>query len=299
MIGAGRSFDRYVVVDWSAASTPRRGTDSIWIAELDAAATAPILANPPTRRLAEAALAEVLARTDRERLAILVDATLGLPAGGARALGFGTGGWRSAWVGLEALIADDERNRNNRFEVAARLNDRCGSREGPFWGAPNDGLAPSLRRTKPPRPPLPEFRATERLLRARRVYPKSVWQLLGAGSVGSQTLTIIPVLERLRRRFSDRVDVWPFTTGLIEPRLRRGGVLIAEVWPTLFGVETPSGTVRDAAEVAHVASTVRSLDRAGRLAPWWVPEIADERHRGRVEREEGWVFGPIDPVAVG
>lgn len=297
MTGAGRSFDRYVVVDWSAASTPCRGTDSIWIAELDAAAAGPMLANPPTRRLAEAALVEIVARTDRERLAILVDATLGLPAGGARALGFGTGGWRSVWVGLEELIADDERNRNNRFEVAARLNDRCGAPEGPFWGAAHDGLAPALRRTKPPRSPLPEFRATEGLLRARRLYPKSVWQLLGAGSVGSQTLTILPVLERLRRRFSDRVDVWPFTTGLTEPRLRPGGVLIAEVWPTLFGVEAPSGAVRDAAEVAEVAVTVRSLDRVGRLAPWWVPEIADERLRRCVEREEGWVFGPVDQVA--
>lgn len=287
------AFDRYVVVDWSAAGTPRTGADSVWIAELDAATTTPLLTNPPTRRRAEDMLHDLVARSAADRTLVLVDASLGFPAGATSALGLGDDGWRSLWVGLEALIDDDERNRNNRFEVAATLNDRSGAPEGPFWGAPDDSLVPSLRRTKPAHPPLPEFRETERRLRVRGWYPKSVWQLMGAGSVGSQTLTVVPVLERLRRRFVDRVGVWPFTTGLREPRPAVGGVVIAEVWPSRFATDgaVGSGSVKDAAQVTAVALDARDADRTGALASWWSVEIDAGAGRA-VELEEGWVAGP-------
>ena len=51
-------FDRFVVVDWSANSTPKRGRDSIWIAVLDGHGVS--VSNPSTRAAAEESLAELV-----------------------------------------------------------------------------------------------------------------------------------------------------------------------------------------------------------------------------------------------
>ena len=32
-------FDQYMIIDWSAANSPKRGKDSIWIARADRKAT--------------------------------------------------------------------------------------------------------------------------------------------------------------------------------------------------------------------------------------------------------------------
>ena len=48
-------FDRYIAVDWSAANTPKRGKDSIWIGELGPDGRAPS-ENPPTRHAAMASI---------------------------------------------------------------------------------------------------------------------------------------------------------------------------------------------------------------------------------------------------
>ncbi|MDA3007897.1 MAG: cobalamin biosynthesis protein CbiG, partial [Actinomycetota bacterium] len=78
-----RLFDRYVMVDWSAASSPRLGRDSIWIAERTAgtAATAPV--NIPTRAAAMAALTDLVMTTGDERVLIGFDFTFGYPTGTA------------------------------------------------------------------------------------------------------------------------------------------------------------------------------------------------------------------------
>ena len=51
-------FDTFVMVDWSAASVPRTGRDSIWICWIDAAGER--LVNPATRHAAKTLLAEWL-----------------------------------------------------------------------------------------------------------------------------------------------------------------------------------------------------------------------------------------------
>ncbi|HAW46202.1 MAG TPA: molybdopterin molybdenumtransferase MoeA, partial [Roseovarius sp.] len=53
------------------------------------------------------------------------------------------------------------------------------------------------------------------------------WQMGGAGAVGGQVLTGLPVLNRLRRRFYGQVSVWPFEV-LDKP------VALVEVWPGLI-----------------------------------------------------------------
>jgi precorrin-8X/cobalt-precorrin-8 methylmutase len=203
--------------------------------------------------------------------------------------------WRATWQRIAALLVDDEHNANNRFEVAAVLNRTIGGGHGPFWGCPAgrryDGLAP----TKPSTFPLAEFRATERALRAAGRRPMSVWQLAGAGSVGGQSLTAIPVLERLLTEHG-AVAVWPFTTGWTVPSLAAGGVVVAEVWPTAFDPPTPAGEPRDAAQVRHVAERLRDADRDGSLARWCAPPVGglDGIDAAAVTGEEGWVLGPVE-----
>lgn len=305
-------FDHYVVVDWSARSSPATGADSIWIATVDRArdgrAAPAALTNPSTRRAAEAALTDLLTVRAGGRTLVGIDVALGYPAGTADAFGLpapsGVPAWRRMWAALEVAIVDDHRNRNNRFEVAAALNRAAGAGAGPFWGRPAATAIHGLDPTKPApdaRSVLAELRATELALRAARRRPMSVWQLMGAGSVGSQSLTAIPVLERLVAAGGGRIGVWPFTTGLGVPSTRPGDVVVAEVWPTAFDPSLPAGTVRDAAQVAHVASALADADAdadadaGARLRTWFAPTVPDP---ASVVGEEGWVLGPIAPPPV-
>lgn len=285
MTGGDRPlFDRYAVVDWSARAAPATGPDSIWIAELGADGTV-ALANPPTRHTAALALGELIERSAGDRLLIGIDVSLGYPAGTSELLGLGGPPWEATWRLVASLVDDDHRNRNNRFAVAAELNRRAGGTPGPFWGCPPAHAEPALPRTKPAVFPVGEYRHAETLLRARRMRPASVWQLLGAGSVGSQTLTALPVLAALVARHG--VDVWPFTTGLAAPATRPGGTVVAEVWPTMFA--PGPGQVRDAAQVAGTVTALRAADRDRRLAAWFAPPVGAAH--SAITAEEGWILG--------
>lgn len=281
-------FDRYVAVDWSASATPKTGADSIWIAD-QARDGEPTLTNPSTRRAAADALAAIVDAADSERILVGVDAALGYPVGTAQVFGVEGDPWRSTWRAVAELVTDHDGNGNNRFDAAAELNRRAGPGEGPFWGCPNDDHAPTLRRTKPARFPVDEFRSVERSLRSVGRYPKSAWQLLGVGSVGSQTLTLLPVLYDLL----DQVAVWPFTTGLDDDPAAR--VVIAEIWPSMFVESIPAGMVADAAQVAGTADAMLAADIDGVLTSWLRPEVADA---DAVCCEEGWILG-VDPVTDG
>jgi len=289
---AGRElFDRIVVVDWSAASRPKRGRDSIWMATIGDGECA--IENIATRRACEHRLAHLLV-ADRHRTLLGVDFSLGYPAGTAAALGLGGSPWCAMWDLLESAVADDDRNVNNRFAVAADLNRRLGGGPGPFWGRPRTKQSGSLTTTKAPTGGLPEWRAVERMLRAAGRRPFSSWQLLGAGSVGSQSLVGIPVLERLRRRGGDRVHVWPFSTGLAVPSLAAGGLVIAEVWPSLVDVTSAAGgsAVRDAVQVDGLARELADVDRRGQLPGLFTPAVEPAARRA-VVAEEGWVLGAL------
>jgi len=80
-------FDRYIAVDWSAANTPKRGKDSIWIGELGPEGRVPS-ENPPTRDAAMAAIADRLlsARRRGERIMLGFDFVFGYPRGAAAAI---------------------------------------------------------------------------------------------------------------------------------------------------------------------------------------------------------------------
>ena len=296
-------FDRVVVVDWSAASTPKRGRDSIWIAERDVATDRVRTSNPPTRALALARLIELASSGGRTLIG--VDACLGYPAGTAAALGLPVGRgeagapWAATWALLAAEVTDGPDNANDRFEVAAALNARIGPGPGPFWGCPPRRAGPHLTTTKAPSDPLPEWRAVEATLRARGFRPFSCWQLLGAGAVGSQSLLAIAALRRLRVEVTattDRaVDVWPLSTGLVVPE---APVVLAEVWPTLRPSAAPGDDraaagrgerVRDEAQVEDLSAHLAALERDGALDAAFTPDVGGAERA--VVAEEGWVLG--------
>lgn len=298
------SFDRYIAVDWSATARPKRGADSIWIADSSAGTTT--LSNPATRHSAERYLCDRLIGSADERILVGFDACLGYPAGTAALFGLTGTPWRAMWECIADWSVDDDRNRNNRFDVAARFNDRWPNGAGPFWGAPDQTRAPTLMRTKPvaeherghhPERPA-EFRATEQRLRRDGRYPKSVWQLLGAGSVGSQTLTLIPVIERLRKIVGGRCLVWPMNTGFEMPD-RRAAIVFAEVWPSAF-VDAPAAAakhgVKDAGQVAAVVAAMHVADLDGTLSAWFDPR-GTASERSAAVREEGWVLGPPEELS--
>ena len=73
-------FDRYVMVDWSAASVPTRGKDSIWLG-LAARGAATTVENIPTRSAAVQRLREAVRETlaAGERLLVGFDFPFGYP----------------------------------------------------------------------------------------------------------------------------------------------------------------------------------------------------------------------------
>jgi molybdopterin molybdotransferase len=281
--------DRIAVLDWSAAQGARRGRDSIWLAEVSAAGITAV--NLPTRGAAEARLAALVAGAlaRGERLLIGADFAFGFPAGLAARL---TGQARAlaVWDWLAARVEETPGHGSTYRAVAAAMNVALGG-GGPFWGNGAAAQVPGLPRLKPAALPqgLAEYRATDLAARAPGGgSPKPVWQLAGAGAVGAQVLTGLPVLARLRAAHPGQVAVWPF-----EP-VAQAPVVLAEVYPSLLAPEVraqvaASGMVPDEAQVRLLAGALwRLAGGAEGLAPLMaLPEAAGPA----VATEEGWILG--------
>ena len=146
-------------------------------------------------------------------------------------------------VGLDFAFGLPEWFAHSRGASTAQEVWELVARDGESW----------LREPRPPfwrtrKPPVeqPELRRTELEVAARGIRPKSVFQLGGAGQVGTASLRGMPYLLRLVGRFA----VWPFT----RPRLP----LIVEIYPRLFrhlSVDAPNEHARDAAASALAMST--------------------------------------------
>src|SRR5271163_5147545 len=190
-------FDSFVIVDWSAANVPRIGRDSIWICRR--CGDRETLVNPPTRHAAKALIAEWLmaACASDERVLVGFDFPFGYPAGFAARLGLSGPPWRAVWEEIARLVSDDERNSNNRFDVAAAMNERVSGNRFPFWGCParraRNYLGPKHHRSHEQ-----NGLAERRLIDEYMTGCQPCWKLLGAGSVGGQVLTGIPVVRALR-----------------------------------------------------------------------------------------------------
>lgn len=133
-----------------------------------------------------------------------------------------------------------------------------------------------------------EFRHAERGQGAQ-----SSFKICGNGSVGSQVLTGLPYLERLR---SDpelvRSKVWPFETGFRDVSCESNDTLVvhAEIFPSTVSQdaarmpEAVRNAVNDCKQVWTVVDHARRLQEVGRLGPYFgvpawaegVPTLQDE-----------------------
>jgi hypothetical protein len=234
------------------------------------------------------------------------DFPYGYPCGLADALQIHGPSWRAVWRHLADAIEDDPlTNANNRFEVAAAINRRLGHHV--FWGRPWN--SPALERLSEDlsvgksrcrfganESPLREYREVERVLcealrgRERRARPHSAWQLTGAGCVGGQALTGIPVLQRLLHDdlLAEVSAVWPFQIAVPDCAPGHPSVVHAEIWPSLFGGDARPGQVRDEAQVVRTAAELRGRDRTGSLADLFAAPLAASP---AARSEEGWILG--------
>ena len=272
-------FDTFVVVDWSARSTPspaKPTADSIWIAVVRGG-SAPECHYHRTRLAAMAALralfdAELAAG---RRVLAGFDFSFAFPTGFARAL-TGADDPFGVWRLLAEMIEDAPDNANNRFDVARALNARFPG-VGPFWGCPvglEDALLPargSLRRDHG----LPERRGVEQHADMIRSHPG--WKLYTTGSVGSQTLLGIPYLQSLRDRYGSDLRVAPFETW-------DAPLVLVEIYPSLISDVVAAARQED--EILDRAQ-VRVLATAlSRLAPEVLDALLDAG-----DPVEGWSLG--------
>ena len=291
-------FDAYIVVDWSANRTPKRGADSIWYAlyvDSGRGLRRRRLANPSTRAQATEELETILRRllAQGRRSLVGFDFPNAYPRGFAAAAGFSGRPWRAVWDGLGEAIEDGPDNANNRFAVAAALNRRISGRGFPFWGCPAHMAEETLTVGK--NGPygdelLPERRHCERYLPSTQ----PCWKLYTTGSVGGQALVGIPVKQRLRDHpaLAPHTRVWPFETGLSPDIDEACRIVLAEVYPSILPVRPGPGEIKDALQVCATAKAFAGRDRDGLLGRDLAgPEELTAAERRLIEREEGWILG--------
>jgi len=284
------------MVDWSAAATPRKGKDSIWWALLrrkKGMVRMTCRENPSTRHAATERLANVLNKIARDGDRILVgfDFPFGYPTGTAARLGMPGLPWRHMWQAIADDLDDAPDNSNNRIDVAERLNKKLSGEPFPFWGNVREEERVYLvRRGRRPHKcgDLTEWRLCDK----RAKTTSSVWQLAGAGSVGSQVLTGIPRILQLRTdpRLAMISQIWPFETGLCyDPRPQ---IVFAEVYPSLVEPAPERNLVKDAKQVRTIAAHFASLDEAGALGALFEGDPTLSRvERMIIETEEAWILG--------
>jgi hypothetical protein len=292
-----RLFQAYIMVDWSAASKPATGADSIWVGLIKRNVRFQFVAetaNPSTRAEAAKLIGEMLADLSKkgERTLLGFDFPLGFPRGTSAALKLDGHPQRAlaAWIAKE--VKDKPDNTNNRFQVGAKMNRLMTGEAFPFWGAPARE-AQTMLSVKRPREhgpkDLPEFRHADEAAKGA----SSVWKLYYQGSVGGQSLTGLPLVKKLKDERGDAMRIWPFETGwkpLTGSDLDGVEVVAAEIYPSLLKVKAGEGEIKDQAQVRAVGEHFSALDEKGQLAAAFGP-IGDDPRRAAVEQEEGWILG--------
>ncbi len=298
-----RLFDSYVIVDWSAASKPSTGADSIWIGVLAPDARLKLAFksfNPATRAEALKMLEDILGRALHrgDRILLGFDFSLGYPAGTATALGLEGEPWRAIRTFLGKEMKDKPDNANNRFPLAARMNRLISEGPFPFWGcSKKDALTTLSQKKSREHGPgeVAEFRIAEQMaLDAGKGRPQPVWKIYYAGAVGGQTLTGIPAVEKLREKVPD-TRIWPFELPLEplnEETLGDTRVVITEVYPSMIEVSPEGGETRDEAQVRSLSAWYAELDANGKLGALFAgnPGLSEDQ-KASVSAEEGWILG--------
>ena len=293
-------FHTHVVVDWSARSKPspkRKSRDAIWWAVARVADG--IEVEEPeyvrTRHEALESLARLIAlELDASRRVLVgVDFPFGYPTGFAKHL-TGKASGLALWDWLAAQIEDAPDNDNNRYEVAAAINDAYPGL-GPFWGRPSSWNYPAIPVRATTRTCQNRHPPERRICDVRASGAKTVWQLAYAGSVGSQMLLGLPALKRLVSdpRIAGRTAIWPIQSGL---QTSEAPAVIAEVYPSLLRDQVRAlrrdDEILDSAQVRVNAEAFARLDASGKLAPLFAGAPCHTAEERRViETEEAWILG--------
>lgn len=284
----GVNTRQILVVDWSANSRPKKGADSIWISDAFGWS-----ANPSTRAEAMQLIQE---RTRQGHWLVAFDFPMGIPFG---VCDFQD--WRALWHTVSAGLEDEHNNQNNRWELAAFLNQQHQAR---FWGVPQ--ARPHLSSKRGHEAGDWEWRAGD---------PRgaqSAWKLLGVGSVGSQMLTGIAHLERWRQQDPDSFSVWPFES----PEAR---IVVSETWPShpVFASAQQSvrhirpTAVRDEVQTRATALALQSAAASEKLldlgrvhhdtqleqsgpGEWRLSPEARAERLPHITTMEGWILLPPD-----
>ena len=284
------SFDRIVVVDWSARSTPspkKPTKDAIYICHstnLEIQNTEYFRTRQKALNFVEKLIKNSLAY--QERIFIGFDFSFGYPAGFSKSVTFSPDPF-SIWELLKREISDGCDNSNNRFKVAQILNSKFNG-IGPFWGCPQnlhlDGLP--HKGTERSGHGLSEFRLCEKYAKSAH----SVWKLFTTGAVGSQSLMGIPHLQELRKKFNRSLCIWPF-----DQDFNSAQIVLGEVYPSLFkfplDIEIKSTAkaichdITDAYQTYRTVENLLNLNREGRLLP-----ILPYKFKEQI-LEEGWIVG--------
>ncbi|WP_420005137.1 gephyrin-like molybdotransferase Glp [Arenibacterium sp. LLYu02] len=275
------AFDTVVVVDWSAGKRQPEGPrkDAIWTGVARAGRDV-AQDYHRGRREVEAWLDDFLAAENAagRRVLAAFDFPFGYPSGFARRV-TGTDDPLALWSWLNDRIIDSETGENNRFDLAEEIN-RLFPGEGPFWGKPSVDRWPDLpyRKAGIAYDVVPERRQADLAAKAS----SSCFQLFFNPTVGSQTLTGLPVLHRLRQRHA--AAVWPFED------TEAASVVFAEIWPGLIEPAVKAALASSSAEEIRDQVQVRLLARAlSALTPSDLRVMmADVPHEAR---EEAWILG--------
>ena len=218
------------------------------------------------------------------------DFPFGYPAGAK------LGGGRIAGQKLAKHLQSDEKDRNNRFEVADTLNRNFTEFPGPFWGCPASKSLKNLTPTKPvfSHKTFSEWRIVEKHLRDQGKRIMNVWQLLGQGSVGSQTLTGLAELYNFSERLSHNKNVrfWPFDTNWEQDL---DDIVLAEVWPSLNDFSQMNHPIKDARQVMACLKWLWEHNVNGSIKPLFkAPQKFDKNATHAAQTEEGWILGIHD-----
>ncbi len=300
-----RLFDSYVMVDWSAASKPTTGKDSIWIGVLAPDARLRLTfrsSNPDTRAKALVELEEILNRLvgRGDRVLLGFDFPLGFPAGAAEHLKLSQD--VPAWIAMRKFLNKEMRdkpdNANNRFALAAQMNRKMSEGPFPFWGCAKRDVLTTLAMKKTREhsaEDVPEFRLTEQsAIAAKLGRPQPIWKIAYAGAVGGQALTGIPALEKLRSSI-EGMRLWPFEIPLEKldsDALDGVNIVACEINLAMQETNAKSTEIKDEAQVRINAEHFAALDESGRLAANFEgPKAASDSDKAVISTEEGWILG--------
>ncbi len=278
------------------------------------------VANPPTRKAALDFIKQILEQ-DKKKTLIGFDFGFGYPhqAYGTEEKTLG-GCWKCLWEKLTSLYSEDDQEIDNKGRPHYKLVDQWNSgKKGLFfWGKPNN-IKGSLDNVKTVEcdakarredAKVDNFRITDKRVRWSGV--KSLWQLYGAGSVGSQTLLGIPYVEELRRCFGEKVRVWPFETNFGK-NLKGFNILICEVHFAAIGRvqeriarktdalecqsenhQIPKGYPKDRIQVEEMCRFFAEEDKDGSLLQKFLKvdcSCVSKDDRIKAQTKEGWILG--------